>query len=129
MVPFAQSIGFPWLLGKLVINWGWCLVSPGFHQLHMGEMGQQMVRFVFYNHSCSQIEFFGAHVTIEKRMSGSFQIDMRPLRFLLELWAGFFWQKPSKVLLFYICRQIELLACHVSQESGVDGSLKGFVWH
>lgn len=93
-----------------------------------------MVRLLSYNQSCRQSEFFGAHVTIEKRMSGlsrCFQIGMKELRFLLELWAVS-WQKPSKVLLFYICRQLKslLVMKHERQEeSGVDGSLKGFVWH
>lgn len=93
------------------------LISPGFHQLHVG---QQMVRFLSYDHFCSLNEFFGTHVAIDKRMSGllrCFQIDMKQLRFLLVLWAVF-WQKPSKVLLLCIYKQVELLACHLTWEEG-----------
>lgn len=69
------------------------LISPGFHQ---HRVGQQMVRFLSYDHFCSQSEFFGTQVTTQELMSGvlrCFQIDTKLLRFPLVLWAVF-WQKP-----------------------------------
>lgn len=70
-VPFPQITGFPWLLGKLTINWVWWKGRPDLSRIPPASYGwvwaQQMVRFLSYGNSCSQSEVSLLELTLPLR--------------------------------------------------------------